>query len=175
MDIVQYAGNGYQVEVLKKLPKQEDKNKIIVIQGGDDDLTRQALSSKFVDILLDPHEGSRRDFMHHRDSGLNQVLCHLAREHSIAVGFSLQSILRAKNRAGSLGRIMQNIQLCRKYKVRMVIGSFASNAWEERNEKDLQALFKVLGMTGKEVQMDFVEERLNYKRRYVQKGVMLAH
>jgi len=56
----------------------------------------------------------------------------------------------------------------------MVIGSFAQDPLDVRNEKDLQAFFKVLGMTGKEVQMDFVTKRLDYKKRFVQKGIMLV-
>lgn len=174
MDIIQYDGNGHRINVLSRIPKQASKE-LVVVQGSDDTLNRLALSSRYVDILLDPHLGSRKDFMHQRNSGLNQVLCVLAKENNVAVGFSFSSILHAEKRGRVLGRIMQNIRLCRRYKVPMVIGSFAKNDWDVRNEKDLQAFFQVLGMTGKEVQMDFVEKRLDYKRRFVMKGVMLAH
>ena len=175
MDIIQCAGEGYVVTPLRSVPKIGNKEKLIVVQGGDDDINRIALSSKHVDILLDPHLGWRRDFMHQRNSGLNHVLCHLAKENNVAIGFSFSSVLHTKDRAFVLGRIMQNIRLCRKYKLTIVIGSFAGDPWEIRSEKDLQAFFKVLGMTGKEVQMHFVEKRLDYKKRFVQKGVMLVH
>ena len=174
MDIIQYAGKGYFGSVLRGIPKSPSKE-IVIVQGGDDILNRAVVSSRSVDILLDPHLGSRKDFMHQRNSGLNHVLCALAKENNVAIGFSFSSILHAEKRAVLLGRIMQNILLCRKYKIPMVIGSFAKEEWDVRNEKDLQAFFQVLGMTGKEVQMDFVEKRLDYKRRFVQKGVMLAH
>ena len=127
-----------------------------------------------LDILLDPHIGNRRDFMHHRDSGLNQVLCNLAKKNNVAIGFSFSVILNARNRGKLMGRMMQNIKLCRKYKIPIVIGTFARNKWELRNEADIQAFFKVLGMTGKEVKMDFVEKRIEHKRRYIKKGVMLS-
>ena len=174
MDITCIEGYGYTVEILKSVPKKRDKEKIIVVQGGEDTMNRLAVSSFSVDILVDPHLGNRKDFMHQRNSGLNHVLCNLAKQHNVAIGFSFFSILHSSHRAKELGRIMQNIILCRKYKIPMVIGSFAKHAWDVRNEKDLQALFKVLGMTGKEVQMDFVAKRLDYKRRFVQRGVMLA-
>ncbi len=174
MDIMQCEGNGHKIEILKKIPKMHSKESIIVIQGGDDTINRLAVSSRYVDILLDPHLGNRKDFMHQRNSGLNHVLCALAREHHIAIGFSFSSILHSKQRAKDMGRMIQNIHLCRKYKLLMVIGSFAKEEWDVRNKKDLQAFFKVLGMTGKEVQMDFVEKRLDYKRRFVQKGIMLV-
>jgi len=160
--------------VYHKLPKKSEKQ-IVVVQGGDDTFNRQVLSCKYVDILLDPHLGQRKDFMHQRNSGLNHILCALAKEHNVAIGFSFSSILHAERRGPLLGRMIQNIKLCRKYKLPMVIGSFAKNSWDQRNKKDLQAFFKVLGMTGKEVGIHFVEERLEYKRRFVQKGVMLAH
>ncbi|MSR85917.1 hypothetical protein EXS74_00810 [Candidatus Woesearchaeota archaeon] len=174
MDIIQYAGNGYHVEVLRGIPKNASKE-LVVVQGGDDILNRAVVSSRYVDILLDPHLGNRKDFMHQRNSGLNHVLCSLAKENNVAIGFSFSNILHAEKRGVLLGRIMQNILLCRKYKIPMVIGSFAKEEWDVRNEKDLQAFFQVLGMTGKEVHMDFVDKRLDYKRRFVQKGVMLAH
>ena len=174
MDIIQYAGNGYKVEVLRRIPKMASKE-LVIVQGGDDTLNRLAVSSRYVDVLLDPHVGSRKDFMHQRNSGLNHVLCALAKENNVAIGFSFSSILHSTQRAKDMGRMMQNILLCRKYKIPMVIGSFAKDAWDVRNEKDLQAFFQVLGMTGKEVQMNFVEKRLDYKKRFVQKGVMLAH
>ena len=173
MDITLLEGFGYKGEILKKIPKLPSKE-LVIVQGGDDTINRLALSSRYVDVLLDPHLGQRKDFMHQRNSGLNHVLCTLAKEHNVAVGFSFSSILHSLQKAKDLGRIIQNIHLCRKYKISMVIGSFAKDAWELRNEKDLQAFFKVLGMTGKEVQMGFVQKRLEYKRRFVQKGVMLA-
>ena len=125
-------------------------------------------------MLLDPHLGNRRDFVHHRNSGLNQVLCKLAKDNDIAIGFSLSSVLRSKEKGKYIGRMMQNIRLCRKYKVKMVIGSFAENKNEIRGLQDIQAFFKVIGMTGKEVVMDYVEKRLDFKRRFIRKGVMLA-
>jgi len=56
----------------------------------------------------------------------------------------------------------------------MVIGSFAESKNEIRGLNDIQAFFKVIGMTGKEVVMDYVEKRLAFKRRFIRKGVMLA-
>ena len=173
MDLIQFDGNGYRVDILKGIPKKEFKEKIIIIQGGDDVINRLAVSSKFVDILLDPHLGERKDKLNQKNSGLNHVLCELARENNVTIGFSFASVLNSKRRIELLGRMIQNIILCRKYKVGMVIGSFAKNIDEQRNETDMQSFFKVLGMTGKDVQMNFVNDRLEYKKKYICKGVML--
>src|SRR3989344_1390288 len=121
MDITLLEGFGYKGEILKKIPKLPSKE-LVIVQGGDDTINRLALSSRYVDVLLDPHLGQRKDFMHQRNSGLNHVLCALAKEHNVAIGFSFSNILRAQHREKLLGRIMQNILLCRRYKIPMVIG-----------------------------------------------------
>ncbi len=174
MDLVLFNGNGYKVDLVDRIPNKLIKEKLVVIRGKNDTFNRKVLSSKYVDMLLDPHLGNRRDFVHHRNSGLNQVLCKLAKDNDIAIGFSLSSVLRSKEKGKYIGRMMQNIRLCRKYKVKMVIGSFAENKNEIRGLQDIQAFFKVIGMTGKEVVMDYVEKRLDFKRRFIRKGVMLA-
>ena len=151
--------------------KHFDRNKIIIIEGGSDKVNRAALSTRNVDILLDPHLGQRHDKMHQRDSGLNQVLLKLAKQNNVAIGFSFKSVLNSKNCAKDLGRIIQNIQLCRKYKVKIVIQEF-----EGRNRDDVNSLFKVLGMTAKELQISdgYEKYKLDFKARYVMKGVMLS-
>ena len=56
---------------------------------------------------------------------------------------------------------MQNVRLCRKYKVRMVLASFAHDPWEMRSAYDLLAFGQVLGMTPKEatVALNFTKKR----------------
>ncbi|MBT3985585.1 hypothetical protein HOD38_05970 [archaeon] len=148
------------------------KDRFVIIKGGSDKVNRLAVSSKKVDILLDSHLGYRKDKMHQRDSGLNQVLCKLAKENNVAIGFSFSSILHSKNYR-DLGRIIQSIKLCRKYKVKIVVGNFAKNKSDVREIKDVYSMFKVLGMTGMEIKAssEFIEGRLDYKKRYVSKGV----
>jgi len=110
MDINLIEEQGYKIEILTKIPKQTKKETLVVLQGGNDESNRDAVSSKYVDILLDPHLGQRKDFMHQRNSGLNHVLCTLAREHHVAIGFSFSRILHSTQRAKDMGRIMQNIR-----------------------------------------------------------------
>ena len=173
MDILLFDGEGYKGELAKAIPNQIVRDKLVIIQAKDDKLNRQALS-KHVDILLDPHVFRRKDYMHQRNSGLNQVLCNLAKQNDVAIGFSFSSVLNSKERTKLIGRMIQNIKLCRKYKVRMVVASFAKSDKDTRNLKDIQSFFKVLGMTAKETNLNFVEERLEFKRKFVRKGVMLA-
>jgi len=72
--------------------------------------------------------------------------CALANKNEVAVGVSLNSL----NGPVMIGRIKQNIKLCRKYKVKMLFFTFAQNKYEMKGAQDLLSLLRVLGMTGKE-------------------------
>jgi hypothetical protein len=89
-----------------------------------------------------------KEHTHYRKSGLNQVLCKIAADKKVAIGFSFTTILNSygQKRAQLLGRIMQNITFCQKYKTPMKIASFATNPYEMRAPADLTAFFKNLGM-----------------------------
>lgn len=151
---------------------EEDYKGLRIVQGGDDGVNRKSVSRRGADILLDPHFGNRKDFMHQRNSGLNHILCRLAKENSVAIGFSFSRILNSKNYR-DLGRIKQNIKLCRKYKVKVVVGNFAVKKGDFRKLDDVYSMFKILGMTGEELKTSrgFVEWRRDYKKRYVSKGI----
>lgn len=131
---------------------------ILIAEGSNN--ARQFIEEKKVDILYNLEENSRKDFIHHRSSGLNQVLCKLAHENKIIVAFSLNKIIESsgKNRAILLGRIKQNIMLCRKYKVPTIIASFAKNPWQMRSPRDIFTLFTLLGMDTKTI-----KNSLDYK------------
>ena len=107
----------------------------------------KAFEDKRIDMVVSSERISGKDFIHYRNSGLNQVLCKLAKKNNITLGFNFNDILKGKP---NMGRMMQNVRLCRKYKVRMVLASFASSIYEMRNPKDLMSFGKCIGMTDKE-------------------------
>src|SRR3989344_1223899 len=96
---------------------------IIIVQGGDEIINRYALEDNKINILLNPENNKNRDFMHARNSGLNQILCRLANKNNKPIGINFNSLLEMNEieRIYALGRIMQNIKLCRKYKVKVSI------------------------------------------------------
>ena len=77
-------------------------NDFKIVLGGNDKQNRAAVENKNLDILLSPEIIRGRDFMHSRDSGLNQVLCTLAYKNNIAIGFNFSDVL--KTRTDSLDR-----------------------------------------------------------------------
>ena len=126
---------------------------VIIEVKTETDLLRAVKNSR-VDIVFNVETLFSRDALHSKNSGLNQViLCHAA-QNNVAIGFNFSLLLRASDaqRPLLLGRMIQNVLLCRKYKVRMVLSSLAQEPYAMRDAKDLLAFARVLGMTGKEAQ-----------------------
>lgn len=137
----------------KDLKKKLDKELgLRVVWGGKNN--RIVVEMKKIDVLLSPEKGVVKDSLHHRNSGLNHVICKLAQNNDIAIGFNLNDVLISKGvrRADTIGRMMQNVGLCRKYKLRMVLGSFAYDKWQMRAKNDIISFGIVLGMHPKEAQ-----------------------
>ena len=117
------------------------------IEGKDDNTNRRALESKNTDVLFGIEKFRNNDRHHFRDSGLNQVLCKLANKNKIKIGCSFRDVLNSdgEERARILGRMLQNIRLCNKYKVGIVIASFAKSKHELKGNKDLVAFGRLIG------------------------------
>lgn len=143
------AGLSVRAAVLaepKRARQFRKRGMLTLVRCSDQD--RMVLEQGAADVLFGAEGTQPKDYAHQRGSGLNHVLCQLAHKNRVAIGFCLADILASSGsqRARLLGRMMQNIALCRKYKVRMVIGSFAADPWKMRSPHDLQAFFAVLGM-----------------------------
>ena len=120
--------------------------KPVIFVGQNDDVNRKAICSGKIDILINV-EPLIGDSLSYRKSGLNQVLCKFAHENNVAIGINFSRLLHENDRLLLLGKIMQNIRLCRKYKVKIMLATFANNIYELRAAKDLISLGVVLGMT----------------------------
>ena len=146
-------------------------NEIIIASAGSEDVNRALFENKNMDIVMNLELSGKEDGMHYRNSGLNQVLCKLAAEHGIAICFNIQHMKSSR----VLGRMMQNVKLCRKYKVQMKIASFASNSYEMKGASNVLSLAKVLGMTHPEAlnAMSFSELLTEKKVKKPRKGVKI--
>ena len=98
-------------------------------------------------MIINLEGGKRKDFMHSRNSGLNQVLCKIFKEKGITVGFNFDMVYEARGmeKVNVLGRMMQNVVLCRKYKVNTAVINFSG-----RDEKDLNSFGACIGLIPKE-------------------------
>jgi|SRR3989344_5445618 len=121
--------------------------KLKIIQEENYEKLRSVVSSNKIDILLNPHIQTKKDNPHFRMSGLDHVLCKELHNKNIKVAITLDTLTNYTE----IGRAMQNIRLCRKYKVKILFFTFAKTPYELRSVKDLQSFLKILGMTGEEV------------------------
>jgi len=134
----------------KKIQSARTKSKLVFTKAVEDN--RFAFEKSRPDMVFALEEAQPRDFMHQRGSGLNHIMCRFAKENDVKLGFSFTSILNSSgmSRAQIIGRMQQNIKLCRKYKCKIVIASFAEDPFEMRSPKDLMAFFVEIGMHQKE-------------------------
>jgi len=122
--------------------KLKDEKAFIVVKSSTND--KDTIERLKPNIIFSFEENTRKDFIHQRASGLNHILCKSAKENNVIIGFSIKSILDAENKQEILGRMMQNIRICRKYKIKTIIASFAQRPLEMRNVHDLTSLFEIL-------------------------------
>ena len=130
----------------KNINKAMQQSKLLVAKSSDKD--RFFIESKKIKLIYGFEELNKKDYLHQRASGLNHVICELASKNNVAIGFSYSSLFN-KNPADTpllIGRMMQNIALCQKYKVKTIIGSFSEKPFEMRASHDIASLFYMLGM-----------------------------
>ena len=154
IDIVNFSGDMFELGYSKVY----HTSNINIAYGNKDN--RKTVENRKIDMLVSPERETFGRNLVTMDSGLNEVICRLANKHNVAVGISFHDILTSKNRNELLAKIMQNVRLCRKYKVKMVMASFAGNKFEMRHSKDMYNFCLVLGMNDKEA-----KEALNFKKK----------
>jgi hypothetical protein len=105
----------------------------------------------------------RNDFLHQRNSGLNHILAKQLNEKDIVVCFGLSYALDGT----ILGRMRQNVKLCRKYKVKMIYVSLASDEFGLRSEHDLQYFAKAIGFNSLEIKNKnkIIKDKLIYCKK----------
>jgi RNase P/RNase MRP subunit p30 len=92
-----------------------------IVKGRDIAFNRKALENKKTSMLILSHKGTR-DRLKQRDSGLNQVLCKIAKENDVTLAFDLDELRGdKKQKAKLLSRMLQNIKLIKKYKNKFLL------------------------------------------------------
>ncbi|MBI4739765.1 hypothetical protein HY772_09605 [Candidatus Woesearchaeota archaeon] len=132
----------------QNIAKYKGKAEFVFVNAGDHpDKVRDILEHGHPDVVFDLECTAKRDFMHHRASGLNQVHCALMAKNNIALGMSVSSVLHSSchERAKILGRMGQNVWLARKYKLKVLFASFAREPYEMRAGKDIESLCRAIG------------------------------
>ena len=181
-DIVLFEGEGFALGFGKVIRTKilqgikEARKEGLAVFECDESSIQNILESKKADIVI-LNEKMPKDHLHYRKTALNQVMCKLAKGNGTAIGFSLGNILSAKDRPLVMGRIMQSVRLCRKYKVGMVFASFAEDKYGTRGFSEMLALAHALGMSPGEASnaLELAGKLLESKKvRKGAKGVMIV-
>ena len=182
IDIVLFKGEkaelGYEDVIEAQLTTPKDSrysNNLVIAEARDIEDARKAAENRNIDIIYGIEGSYRKDKMHFRNSGMNQVICKLCRDNNTAIAVPIADIITANIRNELLGRIMQNIKFCRKYKVRMVAASFARKDSERRSPSDIESFLRAIGMTAKEAKESLTNAKaiLVEKRHFIRKGVRI--
>jgi RNase P/RNase MRP subunit p30 len=131
-------------EIRKQVEKRVKNKEQTMVLGRDIEFNRKILEMKKIDMLILQHKLGR-DRLKQRDSGLNEILCNIAKKNNVTLAIDFEEIIcsEGKERAKLLGRLIQNIKLIKKHKnkIRLI---------NKTNEiLGLAALFRVLGLDTK--------------------------
>ncbi|PIN79604.1 hypothetical protein COV16_03300 [Candidatus Woesearchaeota archaeon CG10_big_fil_rev_8_21_14_0_10_34_8] len=120
--------------------KSGNANASNTIVRSDPDKDRWIIEKIKPKIMFGFEFQDRNDFMHHRNSGINHVTAKLMAKNKITYGFPVADLINSTKQGVILGRMKQNIKLCKKYKVEIILASFASDPMDMRNLKDVKCL-----------------------------------
>lgn len=110
---------------------------------------RNLIESKRVSMIYEFESLNKKDSLNYRNSGMNHIIAKLMADNDVSYGLSFSMLLNAskEEKPKLFGRIIQNIRLCRKFRVKIVVASFARNPYEMRDSKDLLTFARLLGVS----------------------------
>lgn len=131
------------VEKFKQELKTEESPKIVMAQ--DDAFNRKAIEYGRFDILLGIENIERKLTVRQIDSGLNPFLISLMKKNNISLGIDIAFLrsLEKRKKARILSQMMQNIKLCRKRNVKLVLFS-------AKDKKDSLSLLQSMGASSQQ-------------------------
>lgn len=155
MKIIQEKNFNKAKEEIKKEKQKNSKEKVVFSSGcskseDGDKLNRKIIEKSPPDILL-INLSNRKDFQKQRNSGFNQVMAKAAKSSGVKIGINFPEIINSsgKEKARILGRLQQNIEICKKNSVDLVFVSpcnIFDNDYLKKNKESFKSLGKVLGM-----------------------------
>ena len=126
------------IDVMRRIiDKSQNFFKEIIVLGMNDEINRTCLEHKKTTSLLSPEFGRTRDYVNYRNSGLNQILCKIAKQNNKTIIENFSDLnTDKKSKAMILGRMLQNARLCRKYNVKFILRNFS-------NKKEIVSKYKI--------------------------------
>ncbi len=128
-------------ELNRLADKARHKTEVLLVHGGDYDINRAACENSMIDVLCHPELGRK-------DNGLDHICTRAAHDNNVAIEVNFREVLESykRNRIYVLSAIKKNIELCRKYDVKIITNSSAVTKWGMRSGRDLAAIAHLLGL-----------------------------
>lgn len=139
--------------VRKEIKREKEFQKKIIVQAQNEKFNRKILENKGVDVLLSPEFNNLNDKLKQRNSGLNEILCKIAKKNDISIGIELKKIinLQKKDKTKILSRIIQNISLCKRIGTKILIIDK-----EKFSKQEIFSFFLSLGCSTKKTKEIFL-------------------
>ncbi len=112
-----------------------------IVYGKDIFFNRNILEKNLATILILSHK-QKKDRLRQRNSGLNEVLCKIAKNNNITLAIDLNEIKQEENKeekAKILSRIIQNIKLIKKFKNKFKLINY-------KNKPQAKSFLLILGL-----------------------------
>ncbi|MBU0762718.1 MAG: hypothetical protein KKD39_06800 [Candidatus Altiarchaeota archaeon] len=156
-------------DIEKNTKKAVETFDLVFVEASKEDDARKASELWNVDILYNNELNEARDLIYNKSSGLDNVICTFMAERNIGYLINASNVLDSggSSRVKLLGRLRQNVLLCRKYGVKVVLSNCAKDRQGLRNPLDLAAIGSLFGMTSGE-SVDAVSKNPLF---FIQKGL----
>lgn len=105
----------------------------------------QTIQNKNITHIFDLESLEEKDHHQYRRSGMNQGIAKKIKEQNKTIIISTEQLITNKEPSLIIGRTQQNLELIKKYELKIAIASMATKPENMRPEKETQALIKTLG------------------------------
>ena len=128
-------------EVGRLAEKARERAEVLMVHGGNYDVNRAACENSAIDVLCHPELGRK-------DSGLDHICTRAAHDNNVAIEVNFREVLESykRNRIYMLSAMKKNIELCKKYDVKIVTTSSAVTKWGMRSGRELASIAHLIGL-----------------------------
>ena len=107
--------------IVKSIKDIKGKKEPVFIESASYKELRQAVEKNMVNGLIHTEFYPKKDSVHYRRSGIDDILARFMGEKKVKYVIDIKTILESEYPEVSLGRVIQNIMLCKKYNVDVVV------------------------------------------------------
>lgn len=103
------------------------------------------IENKHITHIYDLELIEEKDNHHYRRSGMNQAIAKKIKEQNKTIIINTETLITSKEPSKIIGRIQQNLELIKKYDIKLAIASIATKPENMRGKQEQKALIKTLG------------------------------